>query len=373
MHKSDVTIIGGGLAGLISSIQLAKENISVSLFEKKVYPFHRVCGEYVSREVLDYLVELGVDLRSYNPAEIDRLLLSTPSGRTTEVSLPLGGIGISRYHLDYQLYVRALELGVTIFEGIAISELFFEGKGFDWRTSNQKNGYSEIVLGAHGKRSQIDRILKRKFFGEKSGFLGIKYHREGSFPSDLIALHIFPKGYCGISQIEEGKINMCYLVEGSVLKQHGSIEGVESYLLQENQNLKAFMQNSTSLYKRPLVISNVSFTSKPPVDQHVLMMGDAAGLISPLCGNGMAMAIHSAKLASQCAISYLEGKLNREEMENQYTRLWNQNFSQRIRVGRTLQGVFLSPSWSWATVPLLATFPYLGKQVIRKTHGTSIS
>ena len=373
MNNSDVTIIGGGLAGLVSSIQLALEGFSVSLFEKKTYPFHRVCGEYISREVLGYLSELGIDLHAYKPAEINRLLLSNTGGRQTEVSLPLGGVGISRYTLDYQLYLRALELGVLIYEGTSISELAFNGRGFDWVSSTQKKGYSKVVMGAHGKRSQIDRVLNRKFFAGKSGFLGIKYHRKGSFPSDLIALHIFPRGYCGISQIEEGKINMCYLVEGAVLKEHGSIEAVEAYLLKENKELEAFMCNSNSLYKRPLVISNVSFAPKPPVEQHILMVGDAAGLISPLCGNGMAMAIHSANLASNCIQSYLEGSLSREEMERSYRRQWRQNFSQRIRVGRTLQRVFLSPAWSRATVPLLASFPKLGAQVIRKTHGTSFS
>ncbi|MEM6628359.1 MAG: NAD(P)/FAD-dependent oxidoreductase [Bacteroidota bacterium] len=372
MRKSDVTIIGGGLAGLISSIQLAKKGLSVHLFEKKSYPFHRVCGEYVSREVLGYLYELGIDLKSYYPAEINRLLLTTKAGKQSVVSLPLGGVGISRYLLDFELYKRALEVGVEVFEQTAISEVSFDGFRFNLLTSAQERFHSRMVIGAHGKRSQIDRVLKRKFFAERSGFLGIKYHREGSFPPDVIALHIFPKGYCGISQIEEGKINMCYLVEGSVLKEHGSIEAVEAHLLKANKELEEFMHCSRSLYSRPLVISNVSFSNKPPVEQHILMVGDAAGLISPLCGNGMAMAIHSAKLASDCTIAFLEGKLNRKETEEAYTSLWKQQFSQRIRVGRALQWAFLSPTWSRATVPLLASFPRLGTQVIRKTHGSSI-
>ncbi|WP_416171529.1 NAD(P)-binding protein [Algoriphagus boritolerans] len=54
-----IIVVGGGLAGLISSILLARKDRKVLLLEKKIYPFHRVCGEYISNEVLDFFAKGG--------------------------------------------------------------------------------------------------------------------------------------------------------------------------------------------------------------------------------------------------------------------------------------------------------------------------
>src|SRR5687767_13939717 len=92
----DVGIIGGGLAGLSASIVLAKAGYSVILFEKETYPFHKVCGEYISLESWDFLISLGLQLDSLNPPLINNLLLTSPDGSLLKQKLPLGGFGISR-------------------------------------------------------------------------------------------------------------------------------------------------------------------------------------------------------------------------------------------------------------------------------------
>src|SRR5688572_29781065 len=107
-----VIIIGGGLAGLSSAILLAKNGINVTLIEKKKYPFHRVCGEYISNEALPFLTTLGVDIDAMNVARIDHFQLTSPSGKMLKARLDLGGFGISRFALDYALYQQALQCGV---------------------------------------------------------------------------------------------------------------------------------------------------------------------------------------------------------------------------------------------------------------------
>lgn len=77
----DVAIVGGGLAGLSLSIQLAKAGYSVAVFEKEKYPFHKVCGEYISFESWNFLEELGVPLSDWNLPMIKRLLVSAPDGK----------------------------------------------------------------------------------------------------------------------------------------------------------------------------------------------------------------------------------------------------------------------------------------------------
>src|SRR4051812_41024591 len=101
--KSDILIIGGGLAGLTAALHLQKAGLNVVLIEKNAYPNHKVCGEYISNEVLPYLKWLGVDVESLNPTHINKLHLTTQSGKSTYATLPLGGFGISRYTLDNYL------------------------------------------------------------------------------------------------------------------------------------------------------------------------------------------------------------------------------------------------------------------------------
>ncbi|HQX03635.1 MAG TPA: FAD-dependent oxidoreductase, partial [Flavobacterium sp.] len=95
--------------------------------------------------------------------------------------------------------------------------------------------------------------------------------------------------------------------------------------------------------------------------------------IHPLCGNGMAMAIHSAKIASECVISFLDNKLTREEMEKNYALQWNYYFKNRLQTGKQLSKLLLNQSMNRILMKLLLTFPMLLTLIIRKTHGKPIS
>src|SRR5580698_10430921 len=99
----DAAITGGGLAGLSLAIQLAKAGYSVILFEKEKYPFHKVCGEYISMESYDFLERLGMPLSNMDLPMISEVKISSPNGTTFTRKLDLGGFGISRYTLDSTL------------------------------------------------------------------------------------------------------------------------------------------------------------------------------------------------------------------------------------------------------------------------------
>ena len=114
MEKRHVIIIGGGLAGLTAAIHLAQKGQKISLFEKDAFPRHKVCGEYLSREVKPYFDALGIPLDDLQPKLIHRLQYSTPAGRSLEVKLPLGAYGVSRYALDHLLYQTAVANGVEV-------------------------------------------------------------------------------------------------------------------------------------------------------------------------------------------------------------------------------------------------------------------
>ena len=289
----DVILIGGGLAGLTAALDLAGRGYRVTVVERKQYPFHRVCGEYVSNEVLPYLRRLGADPAALAPADIRHFLLSSPGGRTLRSPLDLGGFGVSRFVLDDFLYRLALARGITCEVPATVTDVAFDAAADQHRVTlaDGRQLTARLVLGAYGKRANLDRQLQRPFFSQRSPYLGVKYHlRLPGSPRDLIALHNFRDGYAGISAIEDDKLCFCYLTTRRNLKAHGTIPAMEKAVLQQNPHLRQIFGEAEFLYPQPEVINEISFAPKQPVEQHVLMCGDAAGLITPLCGNGMAMA-----------------------------------------------------------------------------------
>lgn len=364
-----VLIIGGGLAGLTSSIELARRGYRVLLIERKSYPHHKVCGEYVSNEVKPYLRQLGLNFDTLGTADLTEFWFSAPSGSTLKSPLEMGGFGISRFRLDEALYQLALEAGVEFRLNTTVMEVEWKGNTFELLTSDHQTLTSEVVLGAYGKRTRLDKQMHRDFMERESPYVGVKYHIRMDFPKNVIALHNFKNGYCGISAIENDTYCLCYLTERANVKQAGSIENMERTLLSQNPHLREIFTTAEFLYEKPEVINEVSFAKKESVENHILMAGDSAGLVTPLCGNGMAMAIKGGYMAATQIDAYYSIHRNREHMEKQYTRAWDQEFAFRLKVGRTVQKIFGHEVLSELALSFFSLAPPLLRAVIRNTHG----
>jgi flavin-dependent dehydrogenase len=162
------------------------------------------------------------------------------------------------------------------------------------------------------------------------------------------------------------------LVEKKQVQKAGGIKELEQKVLMKNKYLAHIFENAVFLYDKPLVISEVSFREKEKVVNGILMIGDSAGLIAPLCGNGMAMAIKSGKIASEWIIPFINDKIDRLEMEQSFARSWQKEFATRLFVGRSIQSLFGA---SWLTTFTLFTlkhFPKIVHRLIHLTHGKEI-
>ena len=371
MEKRHVIIIGGGLAGLTAAIHLAQKGQKISLFEKDAFPRHKVCGEYLSREVKPYFDALGIPLDDLQPKMINRLQYSTPAGRSLEVKLPLGAYGVSRYALDHLLYQTAVANGVEVI-GERVTEVEYETNSFRVSTKNEKYSAS-YVLGSFGKRSVLDKNLDRNFFKKPAPWVAVKSHYElKDFPDDLVALHNFKGGYCGLSRTESGNINMCYLASYDSFKEHKDPERFNREVLRKNPFLDSFLAEASPVFDKPLTIAQISFHQKEAVEDHMLMLGDAAGLIHPLCGNGMAIAIHSAKIAAEELLKHMQTKSSRNEMEAAYTKRWEKTFSQRFSTATWLQKILLREKLAEVSQSVVSKVPFLLPQIIKRTHGSAI-
>ena len=373
MGHYDIVIVGGGLAGLTAAIHLSQEKHNVLVIEKKEYPHHKVCGEYVSNEIVPYLNTLGVALSSKEAVQINTLQLSTVKGKSLKTKLPLGGVGISRYAFDFQLYQRAIALGVHfVFE--SVSSVKFQSFVFEVVTSKNKKFTSTMTIGAYGKRSGLDKQLNRDFIAQKSSWLGVKSHYQyDDIPEDLVALHNFRGGYGGLSKTETGAVNFCYLASYDSFQKEKDVKSFNEKVVAQNPFLNSFLEKAKPIFESPLTIAQISFHEKKTVENHIIMCGDTAGLIHPLCGNGMAMAIHSAKIASEGIHKFLANKnYSRSQFEEDYDKEWRKAFGQRLWMGEKLQALLLNEGLSDKAIGLVARAPMLLRKMIKSTHGKPI-
>ncbi len=371
----DVAIIGGGLAGLASAIQLKKAGFSVVLFEKNTYPFMKVCGEYISMESWDFIESLGLDLTNQNLPKLNKLIITSPNGTEIKHQNWLGGFGISRYSLDNQLFIVAKQLGVEVLESTTVENINFENDLF-LIDSNLGKFNSKVCIGTFGKKSNLDVKFKRAFLEKKNlrlnNYIGVKYHIKIDFPKDTIVLHNFKNGYCGMSAIENDKYCLCYLSKAQNLKDsENQIKLMEQKVLSENPALFSIFKNAQFVDKQPVVISQVSFEQKELIQNHILMIGDAAGMITPLCGNGMSMALHGSKLLSKEVIAFLNGTISRIELERKFETTWKFHFEKRLKAGRLIQSMFGNKIVTELLVRFLKPFPSLLSYILKKTHGDS--
>lgn len=369
----DIAIAGGGLAGLALAIQSAYAGFNVLVLEKEEYPFHKVCGEYISFESWDFLESLGLPLSEWELPRITKLEVSDAFGKAFQFELPLGGFGISRYLLDHSLYRLAVQKGVNVLTSTKVKDIEYINDQFVITTD--KSLYtSKVAAGSYGKRSNLDVKWDRAFIKEKSGklnnYVGVKYHILYPQQSDLIALHNFYNGYCGISRIEADKSCFCYLTTAANLKSAGnSIKEMEKQILYQNPRLKEIFSTASFCYDEPLTISQISFRKKSQLVDHVLMIGDAAGMITPLCGNGMSMALRASQLAFEKIYLYLKQQITRREMEIQYMNSWKEEFNERLWWGRQIQRMFGGNRTTSFFLRTMNRLPSLSSKLIRATHG----
>jgi flavin-dependent dehydrogenase len=288
----------------------------------------------------------------------------------------LGGFGISRFTLDHLLCQIAKSNGVTVLEETRVDDVTHDGLFTVQYTTNgvAATTTAAVCCGAFGKRSNLDVRWKREFVahtkGKENNHVGVKYHIKADWPEHTIGLHNFKNGYCGISKIEGDRYCFCYLTTAANLKAAGnSIPELQHTILSKNPALKSILENSTVLDGFPVSIAQISFAKKTQWERGMLLVGDSCGMIAPLCGNGMSMALHSSKIAVDNLILYLDGGISYTQLEAFYKKQWAATFSTRLAAGRGLQRFFGGERASNLFVQTFRTLPGLAHFIIKTTHG----
>lgn len=368
----DVIVIGAGLAGSSSAIKLAQIGFKVLLLEQQKYPVHKLCGEFLSIESIGAFEGLGIleSIHKVGAHRIQRTYLTTSQGAIFESELPGIALGLSRYQLDLILWQRAQEVGADCRERAVVKTISGNFQtGFVVNT-NQGKFTSRFVLGCYGKHSSIQiegessnqNLTPRK----NSPFIAFKAHYLGIKLPGVIELHAFPGGYCGLSQIETGEINVCWIAHERILASKN--RDIPNAIL-ENPILAERLQALECVKGTQHRLSQISFDLKDKFPGDMCLIGDAAGMITPLCGDGMAMAIRSAEIVVPLVSSFLLEQITENNLKREYNHTWHQEFMTRLRLGRLLHHSFIHPHLANLGVNLCHTFPALGRGFINATRG----
>jgi flavin-dependent dehydrogenase len=356
----DVAIIGAGPGGSTLAALLAPRGVSVALIDRDTFPRDKLCGEFLSYDALPILDLLGVDL---GDAPFIQRCRVVARHRTYEFDFPHAARGISRMRLDALLFRTAVARGAQSLEGTAVSSL--------------EEVNARVTVGAWGRWGRFDTQLGRAFVGDRShrnfGFkrhYRVKVAAEGGVAThaSVIELYSFHRGYLGVSDVEDGITNICGLVHADRLAGHkGRWESFIETIRGEEPRLEALYARHEPAQEHFLSSDPVIFRARSPVEGGVFMIGDASGVIDPLTGNGMAMAIQSAMLVAPLILRLLANPNHRREIEREYRKRHAAIFRPRIAWSRRVAALLSRPALLDASLRA-ARGPAVGAFLLRHTR-----
>ena len=355
MDKSyfDVIIIGGGPAGSIAGNYLSRYGFKTAVIERKLFPRETLCGEFLSLEVTQQLKNLGLEDKflSLQPNKISSFKFINRN-RVFTHELPFPAFSLKRSIFDEFLLNEAVNSGAHLFQPAEVKEVITRNEIFQTRIFSDgkiSELSSRFVIGAFGKNSKLDKKLQRGFTNQNTGYYGIKFHvcKTALSGIDESNIYIFQgdKIYAGINSVGRGEATVCFLE----MNKSGKISPSEHLvrLSEENKFFSAIFKDQVPDLREHQVYGagNIYFGKKELVKNGIIMIGDAAKIIAPLAGDGIGMAVQSAKIAADVIKEATEKNMNSVTIKKIYLQKWNQQFSLRVSTARILQNVILRSSF----------------------------
>ncbi len=360
--KTVVAIVGAGPAGSTLAALLARRGVDVALIDRDEFPRDKLCGEFLSYDALPILDRLGVAFE----APLIRRCRVVSRHRVYEFDFPATARGVSRLLLDDLLYRKAVASGARSFVGwtaVSLDPLMIE------RNGERQIIDANVIVGAWGRWGRFDAQLGRRFVRDHSHrSFGFKRHYSAAADGGraMIELYSFRGGYLGVSPIENGLTNICGLVHESRLSGlKGRWDAFVDTIRGEEKRLDLMYSQHEPAQDGFLSSEPVIFRARSPVEQRVMMIGDASGIVDPLTGNGMAMAIQSAAIAAPHVLRAAAGKRD----DAAYASAHAQFFDSRIRWSRRVAMILSRPALLDATLSTVRS-PRAGNFLVTHTRAS---
>jgi flavin-dependent dehydrogenase len=365
MKTRDAVIIGGGLAGAAAAARLAQQGIDVLLLEKETQPHHKVCGEFISYETQHYFSELGLDLAACGAQPIERLRLIRKD-KTIDVPLGFQAMSLSRKVLDEAVLATARMRGAEIKYGAAVTGLAKEISG--WRIDGNECGpiIAKTVFLATGKHD-LRGWSRRE--GKQNDYIGFKMYfsltpSQQALMANHIEIMLFDGGYAGIEPVEGGLANLCLVVTKTQFNVWGkNWDALLQKLMQTIPALAAYLTGATPCWDKPLAIFGIPYgfvyRASPQDSDNLFRLGDQMAVIPSLCGDGMAIAVHTGFLAAECYA---------KTGARDYHRRARQQLAGQIGLATVMARLLSSPLFQPLALPICRALPKIIPTIIRHTR-----
>jgi flavin-dependent dehydrogenase len=375
----DMIVIGGGPAGAMAALSLVRAGYSVCLVERRAFPRETLCGEFLSHEVIGIIRDLGIEngFLQLGPTPITKFVLCPERGQIFSESLSFAAYGLKRGTFDSFLLNTAIEQGVHVLQPAEAEEVVRRGDGFEVRcrlSEGTQTLQSQWCIGAYGKTSPLDKGLLRPFAGTRTQLNGIKFHVPLSLlegmNDDEIRIYTGPEMYCGVNPVNDGIATICFLERrrGDDISPRARLRELAG----ANKHFAGLVRGQvmSEIDAAPIYgTGNIYFGPRNVVENGVLMVGDAARVISPLAGDGIGMALESAQLLGKLFSEHRKSGLQRNTFEEMYRTRWEESFSSRLRAAAMLQNILLSAPLRRLGAKLLSLSPSLLRVAIGLTRG----
>ncbi|HEY7545454.1 MAG TPA: tryptophan 7-halogenase [Blastocatellia bacterium] len=382
---ADVIIIGAGPAGSSAATRLARSSFRVLLVEEKHMPRHKVCGEFITPEALPTLERLGVAdaIHQAGAQQITRLCLAASNGTKVETSIAEmshgaeSALSLSRARLDQLLFENAKGAGAICLEGLAVKNcLFADGspcgiEAMSIEESREVTFTSRLVVDASGRSSRLMLRPEERKAGARGGRLyGLKAHlRRVEGITDQVELYFFPQGYGGLSRIEDGLVNLCFIASERAIKESGGDAAKVVERTVKNNSLARQRLLHAEAEGRWLVVGPLQFGARRLAQSGVLAVGDASGMIDPFTGTGIQIALRAGELAAEAIIKAFDsnGELLPLALDH-YQSSYEREFGKRMKVAALLRRAAFSPQTANLLAALLARAPRLARRLLLATR-----
>jgi menaquinone-9 beta-reductase len=385
----DVAIAGAGPAGTSAAIQLAMDGARVLLVEEKKFPRPKLCGEFISPECVAHFERLKVSDAMFSAGGTSLTQTVFYSRRGHKVAVPsewfksgASALGLSRSQMDYKLLERAKNAGVVVIEGSHAAGLIRERgqvRGIRVKAA-QVNGHSGsdeyralVSIDATGRNRSLARhVEENPVLRKRPRLVAFKAHLENAaVATGACEIYFYHGGYGGLSGVEGGVSNLCFIVAADDVRRYSSDAQVvlREVVMKNVRAAETLREARTRTQWLSVSLEGFGKRALAPADG-LLTIGDAAAFIDPFTGSGMLMALESGQVAAETVGRHLprlrEGDF--ESLSNHYRTEYATRFNSRLQVSGWLRRAAFVPGLAEAAILLCGTSSRLRRKLARATR-----